>query len=68
MAKHKTNLMYATVQTGKAHKGFKEREVVVDRYAGNKYKVIATPNKDNSFLIGRTYEYGHGLINRRKIK
>lgn len=56
--KHTQHLMKATVDT--KHHSY---EVIVDKYSGNRYKVIA----GESFLIGREYQYGHGLRNRRKL-
>ena len=58
--KHKENLMYAMVHT-KKH----SYNAIVDKYSGNRYKVIDCENKA---LIGKEYKYGHGLNNRRKIK
>lgn len=57
--KHTAKLMYATVST-KKH----EYEVIVDKYSGNRYKVVSGPE----FLLGREYQYGHGLLHRRAIK
>lgn len=59
--KHFEHLMLATVRT-KKH----EYEAVVDKYSGNRYKVIEC--KECPELVGKEYKYRHGLYNRRKIK
>lgn len=56
--KHTPNLMKATVCTKR-----NEYQVVVDKYAGNRYIVIEGPD----FLIGKEYRYNHGLYDRRKL-
>ena len=57
--KHIEKLLKAKVST-KKH----SYEVIVDKYSGNRYKVVEGPD----FLIGKEYRYGHGLTERHAIK
>lgn len=57
--KHVEKLMSATVSTKK-----NSYEVIVDKYSENRYKIVSGPD----FLIGREYQYGHGLSNRKQLK
>lgn len=58
--KHIEKLMLATIAT-KSH----TYEAIVDKYSGNRYKVVECA--DCPQLVGREYQYGHGLFSRRKI-
>ena len=56
--KHTPNLMTAMIHTkNRAYR------CVVDKYSGNRYKVVIGP----SFLADREFQYGHGLNNRHKL-
>lgn len=58
MAKHTPKMMKATVSTDMYN-----YDVLVDKYSGNRYKVVAGPD----WMIGREYKYGKGLQNRKML-
>lgn len=56
--KHTPNLMTAKIRTrNRAYR------CIVDKYSGNRYKVVVGP----SFLADREFQYGHGLVERHKL-
>lgn len=56
--KHTPNLMTATIHTKR-----RAYRCIVDKYSGNRYKVVIGP----SFLADREFQYGHGLTDRKKL-
>lgn len=60
--KHTVNLMKAQIMSKKGN----VFDVIVDKYSGNRYKVVEC--QQNPGLVGREYQFGHGLFNRRKLK
>lgn len=56
--KHTPNLM-----TAKIHTRTRAYRCIVDKYSGNRYKVVIGP----SFLADREFQYGHGLTDRKKL-